>query len=275
MCVIIMSAHIDLETAVDAMRAGAFDVIRKPFKVEQLSLAIRRGLEATRDAAELAALRRRGQGFARTPGMVMSEAPAMLEIYATVRKIAQDLHPDRGESGVGKDVLATLIHASPPRRKAFLEINRRAGEAVESGFVHEQGAFTDAGQQKQGLLELAHHGMVSLTNRRDALAPGQAPASRAPTFRRVGGETSRWTCASSATTATCGHGARRHVPEDLLPPAAVPLRVPALRSAPRHPAAGRALPAHGGLQFHKRLSPGADAVGACATLAGNIRNCAT
>ncbi len=89
MCVIIMSAHIDLETAVDAMRAGAFDVIRKPFKIEQLSLAISRGLEATRDAAELAALRRRGQGFARTPGMVMSMAPAMQEIYATVRKIAQ------------------------------------------------------------------------------------------------------------------------------------------------------------------------------------------
>jgi DNA-binding NtrC family response regulator len=289
MCVIIMSAHIDLETAVDAMRAGAFDVIRKPFKVEQLSLAIQRGLEATRDAAELAALRRRGQGFARTPGMVMSEAPAMLEIYATVRKIAQGERTSvliEGESGVGKDVLANLIHASSPRGgKAFLEINCAAlpEKLLESElFGHEQGAFTDAGQLKQGLLELAHHGTVFLDEIGEMAPTLQVKLLRVlerQTFRRVGGLKDitvdvRIISATNRDLAAMVREGRFR--EDLYYRLkVVPLRVPSLRERPEDilPLADHFLRMYA-LQFHKRptgLAP--DAVGALLAYEwpGNIR----
>ncbi|MBK7702711.1 MAG: sigma-54-dependent Fis family transcriptional regulator [bacterium] len=289
MCVILMSAHIDLETAVDAMRGGAFDVIRKPFKIDQLHLAIRRGLEATRDAAELAALRRRGQGFARTPGMVMSLAPAMQEIYATVRKIAQGEKTSiliEGESGVGKDVLANLIHASSPRGdKAFLEINCAAlpEKLLESElFGHEQGAFTDAGQQKQGLLELAHHGTVFLDEIGEMAPTLQVKLLRVlerQVFRRVGGlkditvDVRLISATNRDLSAMVRAGTFR---EDLFYRLnVVPLRMPSLRERPEDilPLADHFLRMYG-LQFHKRLSRLApDAVGALLAYPwpGNIR----
>jgi len=289
MCVILMSAHIDLETAVDAMRGGSFDVIRKPFKVEQLLLSVRRGLEATRDAAELAALRRRGQGFARTPGMVMSLAPAMQEIYATVRKIAQGEKTSiliEGESGVGKDVLANLIHASSPRAdKAFLEINCAAlpEKLLESElFGHEQGAFTDAGQQKQGLLELAHHGTVFLDEIGEMAPALQVKLLRVlerQVFRRVGGlkditvDVRLISATNRDLAAMVRAGTFR---EDLFYRLkVVPLRVPPLRERPEdvRPLADHFLRMYG-LQFHKKLSGlTPDAVAALLTYPwpGNIR----
>ncbi|MDO9695379.1 MAG: sigma-54 dependent transcriptional regulator [Candidatus Latescibacteria bacterium] len=289
MCVILMSAHIDLETAVDAMRGGAFDVIRKPFKIDQLHLAIRRGLAATRDAAELAALRRRDQGFARTPGMVLSTAPAMQEIYATVRKIAQGEKTSiliEGESGVGKDVLANLIHASSPRSdKAFLEINCAAlpEKLLESElFGHEQGAFTDAGQLKQGLLELAHHGTVFLDEIGEMSVTLQVKLLRVlerQVFRRVGGlkditvDVRLISATNRDLSAMVRAGTFR---EDLYYRLkVVPLRMPSLRERPEDilPLADHFLRIYA-LQFHKRLTGlTPDAVGALLAYPwpGNIR----
>ncbi len=197
MCVIVMTAYGDVETAVRSIRAGAFDFIPKPFNLDQLLQAIRRGLEASRDARELYRLRRKGQNFAAAPGMVMSGAPAMQEIYDTVRKISAGDTTTvliEGESGVGKEVLASLIHAASPRSDApFLEINCAAlpEKLLESElFGHEQGAFTGADQQKPGLLEMAHRGTLFLDEIGEMSLTLQVKLLRVlekQNFRRVGG----------------------------------------------------------------------------------------
>ena len=190
-----MSAHVEVEAAVTAMKAGAFDVIRKPFRLEQLTLAVERGLGATRDARELEALKRRDPGG--DAGMVMSVSPSMQEIYATVRKIARGEKTTillEGESGVGKDVLARLIHASSNRSdRIFLDINCAAlpEKLLESElFGHEQGAFTDAVQLKPGLLELAHGGSLFLDEIGEMSLTLQVKLLQVlekQVFRRVGG----------------------------------------------------------------------------------------
>jgi len=197
LCVIMMTAYGDVETAVKAVRAGAFDFIPKPFNLDQLLLAIKRGLHASRDARELYALRRKGHSFLNSPGMVISSAPAMQDIYETVRKIAAGDKTTvliEGESGVGKDVLAGLIHAASPRSAApFLEINCAAlpEKLLESElFGHERGAFTSADQQKPGLLEMAHNGTLFLDEIGEMSLTLQVKFLRVlekQTFRRVGG----------------------------------------------------------------------------------------
>ena len=197
MCVIMMTAFGEIETAVAAIKAGAFDFTPKPFNLEQLLHAIKRGLESSRSARELYTRQRQGASAFDTPGMVMSAAPAMQDIYETVRKIATGDKTTvlvEGESGVGKDVLATLLHASSPRREeAFLEINCAAlpEKLLESElFGHEQGAFTDAVRQKPGLLELAHKGTLFLDEIGEMSLTLQVKLLRVlekQTFRRVGG----------------------------------------------------------------------------------------
>ncbi len=197
MCVIMMTAFGEIETAVEAIKAGAFDFIPKPFNLEQLLHAIKRGLETSRHARELYTLRRRGDAYLNTPGMVMSTAPAMQDIYETVRKVIVGDKTTiliEGESGVGKDVVAGLIHASSPRcAEAFLEINCAAlpEKLLESEvFGHEQGAFTDAVQQKPGLLELAHKGTLFLDEIGEMSPALQVKLLRVlekQIFRRVGG----------------------------------------------------------------------------------------
>ena len=197
MCVIVMTAYGDVETAVRSIRAGAFDFITKPFNMDQLLQAIRRGLDATRDARELYTLRRKGSAFAEAPGMVMSLAPAMQEIYATVRKISSGDTTTvliEGESGVGKEVLAGLIHAASSRRDdPFLEINCAAlpEKLLESElFGHEQGAFTGADRMKPGLLEMAHKGTLFLDEIGEMSLTLQVKLLRVlerQSFRRVGG----------------------------------------------------------------------------------------
>lgn len=197
MCVIMMTAYGEVETAVRAIRAGAFDFIPKPFNLDQLLLAIKRGLHASRDARELYALRRKGHSFLQTPGMVISTAPVMQDIYETVRKVAAGDTTTvliEGESGVGKDVLAGLIHAASPRNAApYLEINCAAlpEKLLESEiFGHEQGAFTGADHQKPGLMEMAHNGTLFLDEIGEMSLTLQVKLLRVlekQSFRRVGG----------------------------------------------------------------------------------------
>ncbi|MBU0743335.1 sigma-54 dependent transcriptional regulator [bacterium] len=197
MCVVMMTAFGEIETAVKAIKAGAFDFIPKPFNLEQLLHVIKRGLETSRHARELYTLRRQGDSYLHSPGIVMSTAPAMQDIYETVRKVIVGDKTTiliEGESGVGKDVLAGLIHASSPRSaESFLEINCAAlpEKLLESElFGHEQGAFTDALHQKPGLLELAHRGTLFLDEIGEMSLTLQVKLLRVlekQTFRRVGG----------------------------------------------------------------------------------------
>ncbi|HPF34977.1 MAG TPA: sigma-54 dependent transcriptional regulator [Candidatus Krumholzibacteria bacterium] len=195
--VILMTAYAELETAVAAGRAGAQDFLTKPFHLDQLLLAVERALGNTRTARRLYTARRREQFYHVSPGMVMSAAPAMREIYETVRKLAASDRTTvliQGESGVGKDVLANMIHATSVRSdEALLELNCAAlpEKLLESElFGHEKGAFTGAVQTKPGLLELAHKGTLFLDEIGEMSPALQVKLLRLlekQVFRRVGG----------------------------------------------------------------------------------------
>jgi len=197
LAMILMTAYGDVETAVEAIQAGAQDFILKPFNLQQLMLAVERALGNTRTARRLYSSYRRDQYFHVSPGIVMSSAPAMQEIYDTVRKLASGDRTTvlvQGESGVGKDILANLIHSSSVRsEEAFLELNCAAlpEKLLESElFGHEAGAFTGAVQAKQGLLELAHKGTLFLDEIGEMSLALQVKLLRVlekQTFRRVGG----------------------------------------------------------------------------------------
>ena len=196
--VIIITAFSETDTAVQAMKLGARDYVSKPINLQQLlrvvskalsgGTAARRHRRAVHDHADLLT----GQS-----GVVPSVAPAMHEIYATVRKISISGATTvliEGESGVGKDVLAHVIHANSPRVDyPFLEINCASlpETLLESElFGHEKGAFTDASHQKLGLLELTNSGTLFLDEIGEMSLSIQVKLLRVlekMNFRRVGG----------------------------------------------------------------------------------------
>ena len=196
-CVVMMTAYREADTAVRAMKLGAFDYVQKPIRLQQLLVVIRKGLEATRAGRELQLLRRQADLFRDEPDIVPSQAPAMLALYETVRKVAAGHGTTiliEGESGVGKDVVAHLIHRHSPRSEfPFLEVNCASlpEQLLESElFGHERGAFTDAVQQKLGLLELAHRGTLFLHEIGEMGLAVQVKLLRVlekMSFRRVGG----------------------------------------------------------------------------------------
>ena len=193
--VIILSAHGDISTAVAALKLGAYHFLEKPPELEELVNALAKGLEVR-------ALRRTVSGLRRQAGwefagiQVVGRSAAMQRIVDLVGKVAASDSTVlvRGESGVGKEVVAQTIHARSPRAGfPFLEINCTAlpETLLESElFGHERGAFTDARERKQGLLELADRGTVLLDEIGDLPPGAQAKLLRfleTRTFKRVGG----------------------------------------------------------------------------------------
>jgi DNA-binding NtrC family response regulator len=195
-CVIMLTAFGDIETAVTAMKKGAYDFVSKPVNLEELLITIGKGLDSRKLTRELFELRRRlkldvGEDY--VPG----ESPQMKEIYEIVKRIAQSDTTTiliQGESGTGKEMIATMIHRYSSRRdQPFLEINCASlpEELLESElFGHERGAFTDAKSQKVGLLELANKGTLFLDEIGEMSLTIQVKLLRVlerMTFRRVGG----------------------------------------------------------------------------------------
>ncbi len=194
--VVVLTSYGRTEAVVEAMRLQALDFVTKPVNLDRLLALVQRGVAAGG-----------GQGqpadpgdadlFASVPGAVASQAPAMRALHATLRKVAGGGRSTvlvLGESGVGKDVLAQVIHHNSPRRDyPFLEINCASlpEQLLESElFGHERGAFTDATQQKLGLLELAHSGTLFLDEIGEMPPPVQVKLLRVlekMSFRRVGG----------------------------------------------------------------------------------------
>ncbi len=193
---ILLSAHGDIATAVGAVKAGAYHFLEKPPKLEELLITLEKGLETRKLKRTVSALRRQ-TGWQVAGVEIVGRSAAMQRVVEMIGKVAASDTGTvllRGESGVGKEVVARAIHAQSPRAEApFLDINCTAlpENLIESElFGYEKGAFTDARERKRGLLELADGGTVLLDEIGD-LAPGaQAKLLRfleTRTFKRVGG----------------------------------------------------------------------------------------
>ncbi len=196
-CVVMVTAYDRTDSAVQAMKLDAFDYVSKPIQVDKLLEVVAKGLDATADARALFRASNHSDLFGGIENHVASASPAMAEIYDVVRKISGGDSTTillEGESGVGKDVVANLIHRTSPRGDfPFLDINCAAlpDTLLESElFGHEKGAFTDASSQKLGLLELAHSGTLFLDEIGEMALTVQAKLLRVMekmTFRRLGG----------------------------------------------------------------------------------------
>jgi two-component system response regulator AtoC len=197
LCVVVLTSYGRTEAAVEAMRLQAFDFVTKPVNLDQLLEVIHKGLDTGESRRRQRAPDAAADLLAALPGAVPSRSPAMAPVYETIRKVAGGGRSTvlvLGESGVGKDVLAQVLHRNSPRRDyPFLEINCASlpEQLLESElFGHERGAFTDATQQKLGLLELAHSGTLFLDEIGEMPLPIQVKLLRVlekMTFRRVGG----------------------------------------------------------------------------------------
>ena len=194
--VIIITAFSTVDTAVEAMRVGAYDYISKPFDMDELTITVRRALEASSLRREVTERVREEKARFGLHNLIGKSRPIQ-EIGGLVRKVSQSQASTvliRGESGTGKDVIARAIHFESLRAdKPFMNITCTALQEtlLESElFGHEKGSFTDAKTQKKGLFELANNGTVFLDEIGDMSAALQAKLLRAleeRTFRRVGG----------------------------------------------------------------------------------------
>ncbi len=164
--VILITAFGSMELAIQAIRVGAYDFVPKPFEIDQLALAIERGVTLARLKDEVQRLRRAVAplGF----GALIGESSTMTELYTVLGKVAESVVPVliTGESGTGKELVARAIHAASTRKEGpFVAINCAAmpAQLLESElFGHEKGAFTDARTAKPGLFIAANRGTIFL-----------------------------------------------------------------------------------------------------------------
>jgi two-component system response regulator AtoC len=196
--VVMITAFGDIETAVSAMKAGAFDFVSKPINLDQLLMVIKKGLDSDRLNREVLQLKRQMDpevGF----DYIMGESPGMKRVYDVVKQVAKSDTTTvliEGESGVGKEMIARLIHRYSNRsEKPFLDINCASlpEQLLESElFGYEKGAFTDAKAQKQGLLEMANRGILFMDEIGEMSLTIQVKLLRVlerMEFRRLGGTT--------------------------------------------------------------------------------------
>jgi len=194
--VIIITAHGDIETAVSAIKLGAYDFVEKPFELNRISVLIKKAIETVQLKREVSYFR--GEKYdAYSFNNIVGQSDAMQKVLALAKKVAEsDANTIliQGESGTGKSLLARAIHYNSPRSsEPFVEVTCTAiPEAlIESElFGHERGAFTDAKVAKKGLFEFANGGTIYLDEIGDIKMATQAKLLRAleeKTFKRVGG----------------------------------------------------------------------------------------
>jgi two-component system, NtrC family, response regulator AtoC len=194
--VILISAFPTIQTAVEAMKHGAYHYLNKPFNLDDVASLVERALETTRLRRELRVLR---SSAGRDYGLesIVGASAAMLAVKRLVGRIAASPASTvllTGESGTGKDLIAKAIHFNSDRSaRPFVNITCSAlpEQLLESElFGHERGAFTDARQQKRGLFEAADGGTVFLDEMGEMTAALQSKLLRfleEKTFKRVGG----------------------------------------------------------------------------------------
>jgi DNA-binding NtrC family response regulator len=193
--VIVLAPHTGVQTAVEAMRLGAYNYSIKPHKVEELSLVIQKAAEKRALVRENLRLKQALKRQAQFPNIV-TQAPVMLEMLETMRRIAPSGVPVHiyGESGVGKELVALGIHSASDRAgQAFIALNCAAitESMFESElFGHEKGSFTGAQALKPGLLEIASGGTLFIDEVGEMPLQIQVKLLRAletGVFYRVGG----------------------------------------------------------------------------------------
>lgn len=193
--VIMISGHGNIETAVEAIKNGAFDFIEKPLDLNRILVTIKNANERvvlTEQAKVLKTTVKKFKG-----SMIIGETPEIQEIKKMIEKVApSDARVlITGGNGTGKELVARSLHDNSNRSKhAFIEVNCAAipGELIESElFGHEKGAFTSAVKDKKGKFELAHGGTLFLDEIGDMSLPAQAKVLRAlqeNVIQRVGAE---------------------------------------------------------------------------------------
>jgi two-component system response regulator AtoC len=196
-CVMVMTAHASIQTAVTAMRLGGADYVVKPIELEALILKLEqaeRNLSLRSDLRYLLEKERRGTEL----GDFVGSCPPMQEVYDKIRQVAKTDNTTvlvTGESGTGKELVARAIHALSARRdKPLIQLDCTAiplGLLESELFGHERGAFSGADRTRRGLLELAHGGTILLDEIGDMDPTLQAKLLRVVEerrLRRVGAE---------------------------------------------------------------------------------------
>jgi DNA-binding NtrC family response regulator len=242
--VLLMTAFGSLETAIEAMRQGAYDYLTKPFKLAEVTHAVRRALDDQRLREENARLRaevERQFGFERVIGRSRSIQAVLAQVRAVADSDASVLL--LGESGTGKELVARALHWSSSRRAGpFVPVNCAAvpESLLESElFGHEKGAFTGADRKRAGLFAAAHGGTLFLDEVGDLPLATQVKLLRAiqdKAVRPVGGSEDiqldlRLVTATNRDLAA--HVQDGRFRDDLYYRLAViPIRLPALRERP-------------------------------------------
>ncbi len=195
--VIILTGHATVETAVTAMKQGAYDYLTKPVDVPRLRLLVEKALEKGEALRDVSLMRRRLQAVWGS-GKLVGKATAMQEVYRLIDLAAPTSAPVliTGESGTGKELVARSLHDLSPRSKGpFVAVNCSAipETLLESEiFGHEKGAFTGALERRAGCFELAHGGTLFLDEIAEMSSGTQAKFLRIleeGSVRRLGGKT--------------------------------------------------------------------------------------
>lgn len=193
--VLLITAFASAESAVEAMKLGAYDYLTKPFQVDEVQLIVRNALEKRRLSTENMLLKR--EIAAKTsPARLIGKSEAMQKIFDVIKKVADTRSNVLicGESGTGKELVARAIHAASSRaRMPFVPVNCSAlpEPLLESElFGYMKGAFTGATTNKAGLFEVANGGTIFLDEIGETTLATQVKLLRVlqeREFRRVGG----------------------------------------------------------------------------------------
>jgi DNA-binding NtrC family response regulator len=190
--VVMVTAYGSERVAVEAIKAGAYDYLSKPFEIDDLRLVVKNALETVGLRRENKTLRQRIELEGAQRGALIGNSESMMRVRAMIEKVAETDATVlvRGESGTGKELVARELHerSSHRRRGSFVAVNCAAlpSELIESElFGHEKGAFTGAAGRRRGKFEQADGGTLFLDEIGDMSANVQAKLLRALEERRI------------------------------------------------------------------------------------------
>lgn len=193
--VIMMTAHHDMESTINAMKCGAFDYIHKPIDVDELDITIKKAVKCLEMEKKIDGLLMEPSRHFKV-GDIIGSTKEMREIFKTIGIVSQSRTTVliQGESGTGKELIAKVIHHNTSRDEPYIAVNCSAivETLLESElFGHEKGSFTGAFSRKLGKFELARHGTVFLDEISEMSLNLQAKLLRIlqeMEFERVGGK---------------------------------------------------------------------------------------